>query len=120
MHNKQIIFQVESNAAGYLGVLTNRRPDGSIIMRQEGLTKHVVEALFLNNNSVTAIIVRTLATAYPPIDEDGEPGIGIYNCASIVDMLNYLQGHSRIDITFAVSQVARYVHVPKKSHELAL
>ena len=35
-------------------------------------------------------------------------------------MLNYLQGHSRIDITFAVSQVARYACSPKCSHELAL
>ena len=35
-------------------------------------------------------------------------------------MLNYLQGHSCIDTTFAVSQVARYVHSPKRSHELAL
>jgi hypothetical protein len=32
-------------------------------------------------------------------------------------MLSYLQGHSRIDISLAVSQVARYVHNPKRSHE---
>ena len=35
-------------------------------------------------------------------------------------MLQYLQGHSRPDITFAVSQVARYTHSPKRIHELAL
>jgi hypothetical protein len=34
--------------------------------------------------------------------------------------LNYLQGHSRPDITLATSQVARFVHSPKRSHELAL
>ena len=35
-------------------------------------------------------------------------------------MCGYLQGHSREDITFAVSQVSRYTLCPKRSHELAL
>ena len=35
-------------------------------------------------------------------------------------MLQYLQGHSRPDITYAVSQVARFVHSPRRSHEIAL
>ena len=35
-------------------------------------------------------------------------------------MLQYLQGNSRPDIIFAVSQVARYTHIPKRLHELAL
>ena len=43
-----------------------------------------------------------------------------YNFASVVGMLQYLQGHSRPDITFAVSQVARYTHHPKRLHEFAL
>ena len=80
----------------------------------------MVEALFLNNNTTAATIVRTPATTYLPIDEEGESGIGIYNYASVVSMLNYLQDHSHIDITFAVSQVAQYVHAPKSSHDLAL
>ena len=76
--------------AGYLGVLIDCRPDGSIIMKQEGLTKRVVEALFLNNNSTAATIVHTPATAYLPIDEERKPDIGIYNYALVVGMLNYL------------------------------
>jgi hypothetical protein len=39
---------------------------------------------------------------------------------SIVGMLSYLQGHSQIDISLAISQVARFVHSPKRSHEDAL
>ena len=53
-------------------------------------------------------------------DEKGEPPELKYNYANIVGMLQYLQGHSRPDITFAVSQVARYTHSPRRIHELAL
>jgi hypothetical protein len=35
-------------------------------------------------------------------------------------MLQYLPGHSTPDITFAVSQCARFLHSPKLSHEEAL
>jgi len=118
MLQKGMLFNVESDVAGYLGVLIDRKQDGSIIMRQEGLTKRIVEALFLDDKSITP--VSTPATAFLPIDAEGEPALGLYNYASVVGMLNYLQGHSRIDIGFAVSQVARFVHSPKRSHELAL
>ena len=118
MKDEDMLFNVESDVAGYLGVLIDRHKDGSIVMRQEGLTKRIVKALFLDDNKITSL--RTPATSYLPIDEDGEMPLGRYNYASVVGMLNYLQGHSRIDIGFAVSQVARYVHSPRRSHELAL
>ena len=35
-------------------------------------------------------------------------------------MLQYLQGHSRPDITYAVSQCARFTLSPRRSHEIAL
>jgi hypothetical protein len=35
-------------------------------------------------------------------------------------MLQYLQNHSRSDITYVVSQCARFVHGPKRGHEGAL
>jgi hypothetical protein len=113
-----MLFNVESDVAGYLGVLLDRRADGSIVMRQEGLAKRIISALFMDDNSVTSL--RTPANAFLPIDEEGERATGLYNYASVVGMLNYLQGHSRIDIAYAVSQVARFVHSPRRSHELAL
>ena len=113
-----MLFEVESDVAGYLGVLIDRRTDGTIVMRQEGLTKRIVEALFLDDKTVTS--VRTPAVDFLAIDTEGKQPLGLYNYASVVGMLNYLQGHSRIDIGFAVSQVARFVHSPRRSHELAL
>ena len=64
--------------------------------------------------------VETPANSYLPLGEDGEPPQGLYNYTSIVGMLGYLQGHSRPDITFAVSQVSCYTFCSKQSHELAL
>ena len=55
-----------------------------------------------------------------PIDEQGEPAHETFNYASVVGQLNYLLRHSRFDITMTTSQVARYLHTPKRSHEPAL
>ena len=54
------------------------------------------------------------------MDADGDPPDGTYSYASVVGMLQYLQAHSRPDITFAVSQCARYVHRTRRSHEIAI
>jgi hypothetical protein len=53
-------------------------------------------------------------------DEDGDPPDGTYSYASVIGMLQYLKGHSRPDLTFAVSQCARFMHGTRRSHEEAL
>lgn len=118
MKEEHMLFKVESDVAGYLGVLIEQRNDKSIVMGQEGLTKRIIEAMFLDDSTI--ISAPTPVTAYLPIDTEGKQPLGLYNYASVVGMLNYLQGHSQMDIPFAVSQVARFVHCPCCSHELAL
>ena len=68
----------------------------------------------------TCYPVDTPCTKFLPLDEFGCLSHGEFSYPSIVGQLNYLQGHSRPDITMATSQCARYVHNPKRSHELAL
>jgi hypothetical protein len=118
MKNLGMLFNEESDVAGYLGVLLDRDPDNNTItLRQSGLSQRIVEALHLDDETSS---VKTPADSYLPINEDGESAHQLYNFASIAGMLQYLQGHSRPDISFAVSQISRYTFNPKRSHELAL
>jgi hypothetical protein len=118
MKQEKMLFREEESVAGYLGVHIDRRDDGTIHLTQKGLAEKIVDALHLSGDDVTT--VDTPCTKYVPIDEDGELAHGEFSYPSVVGQLNYLQGHSRPDITLATSQVARFVHKPKRSHELAL
>ena len=50
------------------------------------------------------------------LDPDGSPFNEKWKYSSIVGMLIYLSTNTRMDIGFAVSQVARFTHSPKQSH----
>jgi hypothetical protein len=54
------------------------------------------------------------------IDPDGPPMEESWSYRSIVGMLLYLSTNTRPNIAFAVSQVARFCHSPKKSHASAV
>ena len=109
-------LEKEDDVAGFLGVHLERQGT-SIKLTQKGLIKRVIEALGVDRDNRTA---TTPAKEPLPIDKDGDPPNGDFNYASVIGMLQYLQAHSRPDITMAVSQCARYVHAPKLSHEEAL
>ena len=96
----------------------NGKEDGSIHLTQNGLAERIVEALNLNDLDTTA--VETPCTGFLPLDEHGDDAHEEFSYRSIVGQLNYLRGHSRRDIGMATSEVARYVHRPKRSHEIAL
>ena len=106
-----LLFEEESDVAGYLGVLIDRDPDNdTITLRQSGLAQRIVEALHLNDDTS---LVQTPADSFLPLDEDGEPAHELYNYASVNGMVQYLQSHSRMDISFSTSQTSRYTFNPK-------
>ena len=111
-------LNVEDSVAGFLGVHIERNDaDGSIKLTQKGLIKRIIEALGVGSHPIK----HTPATAEPLVkDEFGDPPDGSYSYPSVIGMLQYLQGHSRPDITYAVSQCARFIHSTRRSHELAL
>lgn len=85
-------------------------------LTQKGLTGRVIDALDVRGRPMK----DTPARDPLPIDKDGDPPNGNFSYASVIGMLQYLQAHSRPDITMAVSQCARFVHNTKRSHEEAL
>ena len=103
---------------GFLGVhIQWDDKEGTIKLTQKGLCKRIIDALQLQDHPAKAMP----ATREPLVaDQNGMPAQGKYSYSSVIGMLQYLQGHSRPDITYAVSQCTRYTHNPKRSHEVAL
>ena len=108
-------LEKEDDVAGFLGVHMEQEGD-HINLTQKGLIKRIIEALGCEDGRT----YNTPASEPLPMDKDGDPADGKFNYASVIGMLQYLQAHTRPDITMAVSQCARFVHSPKRSHEAAL
>ena len=109
-------LEAEDSVAGFLGVHIERdERNNTIKLTQTGLIDRICKALGTNKGCDTPAATNAL-----PIDAEGDPPDQLYNYASVVGMLLYLSGHSRPDIAFAVSQVARFIHNHKRSHEVAL
>jgi hypothetical protein len=112
-------LEVEEDVAGFLGVdIKDRRHiDGTYKLTQPGLATRIVEALNIDQLPKK----ETPAIKEPVVkDVDGDPPNGTYSYSSVIGMMQYLQGHSRPDITYAVSCCARFVHNTRRSHEIAL
>ena len=105
-------MEEEGDAAGFLGVkLTRVEGTKQLVMTQAGLITRVLEALGLDNGTATP--KNTLCIKAPlSKDVNGDPVTGAFNYPSVVGMLLYLAGHSRPDISYAVSCAARFCFAP--------
>ena len=91
--------------------------DNSIKLTQTGLTKRIIDALKIQH--LPKKDTPALSTPLTK-NEQGESPNGTYNYASVIGMMWYLQGHSRPELSFPVSQCARFSHSPRCSQEEAL
>ena len=86
-------------------------------MSQPGLVKKILKAT--NMEDCNPNFVPALPQALGA-DKDGPPMKEKWSYKSVVGMLLYLSTNSRIDIAYAVSQVARFSANPKQSHATAV
>ena len=111
-------LDIEGNFNSYLGIGIEELENGERNMTQKGLIKKVIKTTKMEkcNPNWTPATQCALGS-----DPDGEPYDQVqFNYASVVGMLLYLSNNTRPDITFAVSQVARFTANPKKSHAQAI
>ena len=116
---RQLGFELtqEESFDEFLGIKFANLPNGSIECTQKGLIKKTLEAANMidcNPNSTPASQVPLGA------DKDGAPMDEKWNYRGICGMLLHLSTNTRPDIAFAVSQVCRFGHDPKKSHATAV
>jgi hypothetical protein len=90
---------------------------GSITMTHTGLIKKIIATTKMENCNPNWVPAAKEALR---IDPEGEPMEEDWSYPSIIGMLLYLSTNTRPDIAFAVSQVARFNHNPKKSHATAI
>jgi len=108
---------VEGTLAEFLGIKLERQQNNSFKLTQRGLIEKVLKAAEMSDCNPNS----TPASPQPlGMDPDGAPFNEKWKYSSIVGMLIYLSTNTRMDIGFAVSQVARFNHAPKQSHATAV
>jgi hypothetical protein len=111
-------MDIEDNFNEYLGISIDDNPDGTKTMTQKGLIQKTLKAAKMEECNPNWIPAHQAALGSDP---QGEPHDQTkWHYASIVGMLLYLANNTRPDISFAVSQVARFNNNPKKSHASAV
>ena len=117
LHSAGFELTVEGSFTEFLGIKFTENKNGTITLTQKGLIDKIIKAtgLELCNPNKTPTTQTALG-----IDPTGEPMKEDWSYPSIVGMLLYLSTNTRPDIAFAVSQVARFGHNPKKSHASAV
>lgn len=107
------ILQQWVNLSTSLFILYLKQEDGSVSLTQTGLIDRIIKAL--NLESATPRQTPAMKTPLGQ-DKEGSAFSQEFNYASVVGMMLYLCNNSRPDITFAVSQCARYSHNPTSKH----
>jgi len=115
---KHLKFTEEAGSfSEFLGINITKDKDGTLVMTQKGLICKVLDAAGMTDCNPNWTPAPRDALG---IDPDGEPYDETWDYASIVGMLIYLATNTRVDISYSVSQVARFTHNPKKSHAAAV
>ena len=106
----------ESSFEEFLGIQYETLPNGDVELTQQGLITKILQATGLENCNPNKIPAKALLGK----DPDGEAMSEQWSYPSVIGMLLYLSTNTRPDITFAVSQAARFTHNPKNSHATAI
>ncbi|GFH61161.1 hypothetical protein CTEN210_17637 [Chaetoceros tenuissimus] len=116
---EKFIIEVEEDYAGFLGIDITRHDDGRIELTQTGLIQRILDALGLDDETVT-LRTEPAATKCLGKEENSPPRKEHWSYPSVIGMLLYLSSNSRPDITFAVNQAAPFTNCARLPHEKAV
>ena len=118
LRSKGFELTKEGSFSEFLGIKFDKdEATGLIHLSQKGLIKKIIQATNMKDCNPNWTPASQVALAK---DTDGEPMDKQWSYPSIIGMLLYLSMNTRPDITFAVSQAARFTHSPKKGHAAAI
>ncbi len=108
---------VEADYAGYLGVDIIAQPDGSLLLAQTGLIERILADSGLTDSTSTKAtpVAEILGPhkASAPFQDD-------YNYRSVIGKIMYLSSNTRLEISLANHQCARFSNDPRMPHGTAL
>jgi hypothetical protein len=112
------LLEDQGNIQDYLGIHIKKDATlKTITMTQTGLIDSIIKDLGLNNTS-NSKTTPSDSILYPDIG--GIPRQETWNYRSVIGKLNFLAQNTRLDISFAVHQCARFCTNPTALHELAV
>ncbi len=118
LESKGLNFTREGTFTDFLGInFTKNSANGTLTLTQKGLIQKIKEATGMSDSNYNWTPASQAALG---IDPNGPPMEESWSYHSIVGILLYLSTNTRPDIAFAVSQVDRFSHSPKKSHASAV
>ncbi len=121
MMKAELDLTVEGDIADLLGVKIDKSQDGkSFSLIQPHLIDDIIKELRLDSDK-TAIKRTTGALSKPFLRSlTAEPFDGHFDYRRVIGKLNYLEKCTRIDVTCATYQCARFVSKPKDVHGKAV
>jgi hypothetical protein len=116
------VLHIEGKFEEFLGISIDRGPDciGRIHMTQKGLIKKVIDYTGMSECNPNWTPASQVALGADVDSSEKHDDCFKWSYATAVGMLQYLAMNTRPDISFAVSQVSRFTHAPKKSHGIAV
>jgi hypothetical protein len=99
----------------FLGIHFSHQDNGALHMSQTGLIDAMTETAHIPKGRLKN--TQTPATSILHADTEGLARQESWNYPSVLGQLNYLAKNSRLDISFAVHQCARFSKEPKALHE---
>ena len=120
LHKAKLNLTEEGDLKDFLGVLMDRRKDGSIHLSQPHLINQILKDLRLDQDDVTNKNVPATSSKILLRHTDLEDFDNSFNYKSLIGKLNYLEKTTRSNISYATHHCARFTSCPKKEHGQAV